>query len=57
MSFTYYEAKTAADAKSLMPIFKSIRILPMAEYDNTKSARRKIKAEVRAAKPKKAPGS
>ena len=47
MSFTYSRARTAADAKSIMPIFESIRILPMAEYDNTKSARRKMRMDVR----------
>ena len=47
MSFTYSRARTAADAKSIMPIFESIRILPMAEYDNTKSARRKMRIDVR----------
>ncbi len=47
MSFTYSPTRTAADAKSIMPIFESIRILPMGEYDNTKSARRKMRMDVR----------
>ena len=47
LAFTHRKAKTAADAKSMMPVFKSIRILPMTEYDNTKSSRRKMKAKLR----------
>ena len=47
LAFTNRKAKTAADAKSMMPVFKSIRILPMTEYDNTKSSRRKMKAKLR----------
>lgn len=47
MSFTLQKATTADDAKLMMPIFESIRILPLTEYDNSKSARRKMKAKLR----------
>lgn len=47
LEFTNRKATTAAEAKLMMPIFKSIRILPLTEYDNNRSARRRMKMRQR----------
>ena len=43
----YWVAPTEKIAKTIIPIFMSVRILPLIDYDNTKSARKKKWAKVR----------